>query len=262
MSSALYLGLAHAATGLGVGLMVGMTGVGGGAIMTPLLILLFGIHPVTAVGTDLVQMSVMKGVGSFVHSRHQQVDWRIVGYVLAGSVPGAVVTLLALKEMSIDTHAISRLVSGVLGVVLLLTAVSLAFRPALARCASRARPMWDPRRRVLLTIATGVVIGILVTLSSVGAGAIGITALMLFYPELTAARAVGTDIAQAVPLTLVAGGGHILLGTIDWGLLGSLLLGSVPGIAIGSTLAARVPDTAVRGVLATLLLLVGGKLVY
>ncbi len=255
------LGLETSLSGFVVGLLVGMTGVGGGSLMTPLLILLFGIHPMTAVGTDLLQASITKAIGSAVHGAHRTVEWRIVRFLLIGSLPATILTLLAVHVSHADPKSLSHLVSGVLGVALLLTALSLAFRPWITRTALRRIGTPTPRVAAVATVVTGAVIGVFVSLSSVGAGAIGVSVLLLLYPALPLARIVGSDIVHAVPLTLVAGTGHILLGTIDWTLLATLLIGSVPGVVAGSLLAVRVPEGVIRGVLATLLTMVGARLV-
>jgi uncharacterized protein len=251
----------YAASGFGVGLLVGLTGVGGGSLMTPLLILLFGIHPTTAVGTDLLQASITKSVGSLIHGANHTVDWRIVGRLVSGSLPATVCTLLLLYSLGIEGNAASHLVSFVLGVALLVTAVSLVFRPQILRFAERRFGTPDLRTSAVTTVVTGAVIGVIVSLSSIGAGALGVTVLLLLYPTLPTSRIVGSDIAHAVPLTLVAGLGHWLLGSVDWPLLGSLLTGSIPGIIIGSYMAARVPDLLLRPMLATTLVLVGARLV-
>jgi uncharacterized protein len=251
----------YAAAGFGVGLLVGLTGVGGGSLMTPVLVLLFGIHPVTAVGTDLLYAAVTKTAGTAVHGFNRTVDWRVTYRLLLGSVPATVVTLLALSFFAPSSHS-AALISTILGFALMLTAISLVLRKqVLAFAASRRARAPDPRRTLILTIATGAVLGVLVSMSSVGAGALGITALIFLYPELPIARIVGSDIAHAVPLTLIAGGGHWLMGSVDFGLLGSLVIGSLPGIVIGSYLSARVPDTWLRLILAAILVVVGVRLV-
>ena len=252
---------AYALAGAGVGLMVGITGVGGGSLMTPILIVLFGFHPMTAVGTDLLQASATKTVGSIVHGAHRNVDWRIVGCLLSGSLPAAVATLLALHFAAADTTALDHLVSAVLGVALLLTAVSLAFRPWLMRTAERRIGTPSPRTAARLTVTLGAVIGVLVSISSVGAGAVGMAVLLFLYPGVPIARLVGSDIAHAVSLTLLAGAGHILLGTVNGTLLLSLLAGSIPGIIAGSLLVGRLPEPLIRATLAGLLLVVGTRMV-
>jgi uncharacterized membrane protein YfcA len=245
-----------------VGLLVGLTGVGGGSLMTPLLVLGFGIRPVTAVGTDLLYAAVTKSGGSWVHHRHGNIDWRITGLLAAGSVPAAALTLLLLANIGTDGHGASQLISAALGVALVLTAASLIFRQRLLAFAqTRASRTLPASRTALLTVVVGVVVGALVSISSVGAGALGVTALSFLYPNLATRRIVGSDIAHAVPLTLVAGLGHWWLGSVDVPLLLNLLLGSLPGIALGSHLATRVPERGLRSLLAAVLLLVGGKLI-
>jgi uncharacterized protein len=244
--------------GLLVGLLVGLTGVGGGSLMTPLLILLFGVHPVTAVGTDLLQAAATKTVGTAVHGLSRNIEWRITGLLACGSVPATALTILALSFRT--EPAASHLVSLLLGVAVILTAVALLFRSALLRFSGRSGVMLQPRRVVQLTVVTGLVLGVLVTITSVGAGALGVVALVFLYPHLPTQRIVASDIAHAVPLTLLAGVGHWWLGTIDWPLLGSLLVGSIPGIVIGSLVATRVPERVLRPVLAGVLLLAGGRL--
>lgn len=251
----------YAASGLCVGLLVGLTGVGGGSLMTPILILVFGINPVAAVGTDLLYACVTKFVGSSVHSIQHTIDWRLVGRLALGSVPAALVTLAVLHILSINSNAAKHIVTMILAPALVVTALSLVFRrPLLRFCAKHTREV-PAELTHRLTIATGAVLGTLVTLSSVGAGALGVTALILLYPNLSVARIVGSDIAHAVPLTFVSGMGHWFLGSVDVGLLGSLLVGSLPGIVVGSVLAPRVPEAVLRFILAGVLVLVAIKLV-
>jgi uncharacterized protein len=253
----------YSLSGFAVGALVGMTGVGGGSLMTPLLVLLFGIHPATAVGTDLLYAAITKTGGTMVHGLGRTVDWRITGRLALGSVPAAILTLLAANHYGLlGPHNASMLISTVLGVALILTAIALLFRARLLEIAARRVPELDPRRAAMLTVVVGVVLGVLVSLSSVGAGAIGMTALVFLYPKLPTARLVGSDLAHAVPLTLVAGLAHWLLGSVDWVLLGSLLVGSLPGIVLGSYAAGRVPESVLRPMLAATLLLVGSKLVF
>jgi uncharacterized protein len=255
------INLLYSLSGFGVGVLVGMTGVGGGSLMTPVLILLFGIHPATAVGTDLLYAAATKTGGTLVHGIGRTIDWRIVGRLASGSVPMTAVTLAALGYLDIKGDAARELITAVLGVALFFTAAVLIFRKRiLALYATRVGEL-GPRRTAQLTVAMGAVLGVLVSISSVGAGAIGVIALILLYPHLPTARIVGSDIAHAVPLTLAAGIGHWMLGSIDWPLLGSLLVGSLPGIVLGSYMAARVPDAVLRMTLAGTLIVVGGKLV-
>jgi hypothetical protein len=250
----------YVASGLAVGLLVGLTGVGGGSLMTPILVLVFGIPPVTAVGTDLLYASATKTAGSLVHGFNHTIAWRVVGRLALGSVPAAAATLLLIHELGISSATTNLIVSKVLGCALILTAVALVIRPLLLKLYRRRVGSLDPRRTRNYTILTGVVLGALVSISSVGAGALGVTALILLYPELPIARIVGSDIAHAVPLTLVAGAGHWLLGSVNLSLLGTLLIGSLPGIFLGSVLAPRVPDATLRFLLAGVLMVSAVKL--
>ena len=250
----------YSMTGFAVGLLVGMTGVGGGSLMTPLLILLFGIHPATAVGTDLLYAAVTKTAGSAVHGFNRTIDWRIVRLLASGSVPTTVITIIALSHIGINSPAARDLITVVLTIALFVTAAMLIFRERIvARYATRLGAL-QPKQIATVTIIVGAVLGVLVSITSVGAGAIGVTALVLLYPKLPTARIVGSDIAHAVPLTLVAGIGHWFLGSIDMGVLLSLLVGSVPGILLGSYAAVRIPETALRLVLAGTLIVVATKL--
>ena len=227
--------------------------------MTPLLILFFGIHPVTAVGTDLLYASVTKSAGTLVHGFNKSVDWRIVGQLALGSVPAAAVTLWLIATTGTETRGTAHLFAVALGAMLLLTATSLIFRNQLARFASARREL-QPLPQAVLTTMFGAAIGVLVSISSVGAGAIGVTVLMLLYPRLSIHRIVGSDIAHAVPLTLVAGSGHWIIGNVDWYMLLCLLAGSVPGILIASRLAPRINERVIRWALAAVLVAVGLKL--
>jgi len=248
--------------GFSIGVLVGMTGVGGGSLMTPLLILLFGIHPAVAVGTDLLYAAATKTAGSFVHGFNRTIDWRVVRRLAAGSVPMTIVTIIALSHLDINGPVSQQLIGAVLAFALFLTAATLVFRKAMvARYAANIGAL--PENRIaLLTVAVGGALGVLVSISSVGAGAIGVTAQVLLYPKLPTARIVGSDIAHAVPLTLVAGVGHWFLGSVDWPIFAALIVGSVPGILIGSYAAIRVPETALRVVLAVTLVAVAMKLTF
>lgn len=249
-------------SGFAVGLLVGLTGVGGGSLMTPLLILLFGMHPAAAVGTDLLYAAATKSAGSVVHGFNRTVDWRVVRRLAAGSVPMTIVSISVLSYLDINGPGTRQLIGWVLALALLLTAVTLIFRN---RIVARYAPIMGalpPNRIAVLTVIVGGVLGVLVSISSVGAGAIGVTALVLLYPTLPTARIVGSDIVHAVPLTLVAGVGHWFLGSVDWQVFTALILGSVPGILIGSYAASRFPETALRVVLALTLLAVAAKLSF
>jgi uncharacterized protein len=260
MSAIQSLPYLYTVSGFAVGLLVGMTGVGGGALMTPLLILLFGVHPAAAVGTDLLHAAATKTAGSVVHGLKGTIDWTVVRRLAIGSVPMTLLTIAAMSLVDINGTAGRNLVNGVLTLALLATAVALVFRGRIvARYADRLANL-TPRTVAALTIAVGGVLGTIVSLSSVGAGAIGVTCLLLLYPKLPTVKIVGSDIAHAVPLTLVAGIGHWLLGSVDFMIFGMLILGSVPGVLIGSHAAVRLPEPALRVVLAVTLLVVAAKL--
>lgn len=249
-------------SGFVVGAIVGLTGVGGGSLMTPLLVLLFGIHPATAVGTDLLYAAITKSGGTTVHARRGHVDWRITGRLASGSIPAALATIWALAHLPKQSDEVTHLISVALGLALLLTAAAIVFRGRLQRFALRhAEDAAHTRYAAPITVATGALLGVLVTVSSVGAGALGVAVLFFLYPKLPAIRVVGSDLAHAVPLTLIAGAGHWAIGSVDLALLGSLLLGSLPGIWLGSHASARVPERILRPLLAGMLVLVGGKLI-
>ncbi|MDE1935191.1 sulfite exporter TauE/SafE family protein [Bradyrhizobium sp.] len=248
------------ASGFSVGLLVGMTGVGGGSLMTPLLILLFGVHPSTAVGTDLLYASATKAGGAAVHGWERTIHWPAVARLACGSIPASVLTLLLLWHLDLPADAARSLVNSVLCFALMLTALSLIFRKFVSVNLRARMQSLDGAAVARATVLVGIALGVLVSISSVGAGAVGATALLLLYPELPMSRIVGTDIAHAVPLTLIAGIGHWALGSIDWPLMGVLLMGSLPGIALGSYCAVRVPETALRLMLAAILVVVAGRL--
>ena len=250
----------YVACGFSVGLLVGMTGVGGGSLMTPLLILLFSAHPATAVGTDLLYAAATKAGGGIVHGWARSIHWPAVLRLASGSIPASVLTLLVLWQLDLPADAARSLVNSVLCFALLLTAVSLVFRKAVVETLRWRLERYDAATIARATVLVGAGLGVLVSISSVGAGAVGVTALLLLYPQLPMSRIVGSDIAHAVPLTLIAGIGHWAMGAIDWQLMGVLLIGSLPGIVIGSYCASRVPETALRLLLAATLILVAGKL--
>ena len=250
----------YVASGFGVGVLVGMTGVGGGSLMTPLLILLFGIHPTTAVGTDLLYAAATKTGGSLVHGWARSIHWPAVLRLASGSIPASILTLVAMSQLDLNGASERSLVNLVLCFALLLTATSLIFRKAILDRYRRRMEQLDDITTARATVIVGIALGVLVSISSVGAGAVGVTALLLLYPRLPMASIVGSDIAHAVPLTLVAGIGHWTMGAIDWPLMGVLLIGSLPGIVIGSYFAVRVPEKVLRVALASVLILVAAKL--
>ena len=250
----------YSLAGFLVGALVGLTGVGGGSLMTPLLVLLFGFHPSTAVGTDLLYASVTKTVGTAVHGSRQTVDWHIVAGLACGSVPASIVTLFVMSRLGTMGGKDAFVLDILLGSALFLTALAVFFRPWIIRWAEpRFRGL--PEARIShWTVILGAILGVLVSVTSVGAGALGTTALLILYPKLPVSRIAGSDIAHAVPLTLIAGTGHWLLGSVDFGLMGALLVGSIPGITIGSLLGSRTSDAVLRPVLAITLLVVSVRL--
>ena len=246
-------------SGFVVGVIVGLTGVGGGSLMTPLLVLVFGVAPATAVGTDLLYAAITKAGGVYVHDRQGTIDYRIAGLLGLGSVPLAILTTIALHLIAPAPEALATVIKTTLGGALLLTAAALIFKGKLATLSPVQH--WTPHKISVVTVLVGAVLGVLVTISSVGAGAVGVAALLYLYPNRPSVQIVGTDIAHAVPLTLVAGLGHASLGTVNLTLLAALLIGSIPGVMLGSALSRAVPERVLRPTLAAMLVLVGAKLV-
>ena len=243
-----------------VGFLVGLTGVGGGSLMTPILMIFFHIKPALAVGTDLLYASVTKSVGIFAHGKLGNIDWRIVKLLAAGSVPASFATIIFLRTIDVDSTEAIATIKFSLGIALIITSVAVLLRTKLMNLL--AKETLIPEKYVAAsTVVLGIVLGGLVTLTSVGAGALGVTALIVLYPHKKITTIVGSDIAHAVPLTLVAGLGHASLGTVDYNLLGTLLVGSIPGIYIGSHLSAKVAEHWIRVALAAILIYVGLKLV-
>jgi uncharacterized protein len=262
-----------------VGFIVGATGVGGGSLMTPLLTLAFGVPAQVAVGTDLLFASITKAGGAWAHASRGNVQWAVTGWLVAGSLPASLATLGAIHALRPDADPLAAIVRLALGTALLMTAAALIFKTQIqalgARFAVRGEratafaaatvvgylPLTaETTVRPMPTLATGAVIGVLVTLTSVGAGVIGVVALFFLYPLLPARQIVGADIAHAVPLTAVAGLGHAALGTVNWSLLGLLLIGSLPAIHLGAAVAHRLPERALRAALAAMLSGIGVKL--
>ncbi|MDQ2962065.1 MAG: sulfite exporter TauE/SafE family protein [Pseudomonadota bacterium] len=250
-----------AATGLGVGIVVGLTGVGGGSIMTPLLITVFGVPAPIAVGTDLACAAVTKTAGTFAHRAADNIKYRIVALLALGSVPAAIATLAIVALAHLAPHELNRLIRESVGIALLLSIAVLLLRSPLKRWGARSERLRAMRRhRPVLTVFVGCVIGTAVALTSLGAGAIGAACLALLYPELEPSEIAGSDIAHAVPLTAVAAAGHAWLGTIDFGLLLALLAGGIPGIVLGSFGSRRVPVRTLRMMLVATLTIAGVKL--
>lgn len=249
-------------SGFAVGLLVGLTGVGGGSLMTPMLTLVLGYPAPVAVGTDLAFAAVTKGFGTLAHRAHGHVQWAIVRRLTLGSLPAALLAIVALKHAGgLDAgalHAIKLTIAGSVS----LTVLSLLFRARLL-ATLRAHPGWQlqGRAQAAATVLVGAVIGALVAVSSIGAGAVGATLILMLYPKLAPAEVAGTDIAYAVPLTALAALGHVWLDTVHWPLLGTLLIGSLPGIWLGARLSRRLPERWVRGALAATLALAAVKLV-
>lgn len=255
--------------GFSVGLLVGITGVGGGSLMTPLLVFLFGFKATVAVGTDLLYAALTKTGGVFVHhNTHKSVDWRVVGWMSLGSLPATIATIFVIKHLIKIEKDVTGLITFTLGIALILTAIAVLIRSYVTRkqireiensliSSGRFKQMQVPA-----TILVGLILGVLVTISSVGAGALGTVAILFLYPKMSTLKVVGTDLAHAIPLTAVAGFGHWTLGHVDFTLLGTLLIGSLPGIWIGSHLSAKIPEKILRPALATLLLIIGIKFVF
>ena len=256
-------GLEISLVAFGVGAIVGMTGVGGGALMMPFLVLVFGVPPKIAVGTDLLFAALTKVAGVSVHGLRGTVDWEVVRRLSLGSLPAAALTGLLMYQLPRESFQVDRLVLNALGVMLLVTAAGLLAKNRLHRFGRHLRlTSAGPFKRLqpALTVLAGVLLGVVVTLTSVGAGAIGAVALLYLYPlRLTPVRLVGTDLTHAIPLACVAGAGHWLMGGVDWSLLGWMLLGSIPGVLLGALWATRAPEGALRPALALLLVIAGAK---
>ncbi len=249
-----------------VGFIVGMTGVGGGSLMTPILVLGFGIQPAIAVGTDLLYASITKSGGVFVHHKHGNIQWPIVIHLSIGSIPASLCSILVIKHLDESGINYDNLIMLTLSIALILTALLLLSRNHLHKISKKEKfdaiRALHRRYRKPVTIFSGVMIGILVTLSSVGAGVIGAAALFFLYPRLKAIQIVATDLAHAIPITAIAGLGHAHIGTVNYILLGSLLVGSLPGIYLGSHFGSFLPDKIMRPVLAVMLLIIGIRLLF
>jgi uncharacterized protein len=252
--------------GFFVGLIVGLTGVGGGSLMTPLLIFGFGIKPYLAIGTDLLFAAATKFGGSLALARSRAIDWPVVALLSAGSIPAALVTIFVLHRLGPANPAVQTVMTTTLGIALLLTAAATLYKAVKGKSTPRHLDVGQLEQAIkprhwAQPVLFGAVIGALVSLTSVGAGAIGVTVLMLLYPALPLPRIIAADIAYAVPLTLVAGLGHASIGSVNWELLLTLLAGSLPGIWIGSRLVRKAPDRLIRSLLSVLLAYAGARLI-
>jgi uncharacterized membrane protein YfcA len=253
--------LLYIVAGAAVGFVVGITGIGGGALMTPLL-LLFGFPPNIAVGTDLMYASITKATGVYSHHKQKHVEWKLVKLLALGSIPAALITGYSLQNLFSDSEGYEILIKNSLGFMLLLTAFVVIFRKQLQRITLRSKSASNKKVRDTLTVLMGIVLGVLVTLTSVGAGAIGTAVLMLMYPALRSSHIVGTDIAHAVPLTAAAGLVHMSLGNVDFGLLFALLIGSIPAIQLGSKVSHHLPEGVLKPLLASILFFLGAKYAF
>ncbi|MFC7514495.1 sulfite exporter TauE/SafE family protein [Herbaspirillum sp. GCM10030257] len=255
--------VSYIVSGFAVGLLVGLTGVGGGSLMTPLLTLMFGVSPTVAVGTDLAFASATKTAGTLAHRVRGTVRWEVVRHLCYGALPAALFATLALKYFGALDKQIGQIIRYSIAGSVLLTVAALLFRSRMqAWMLAHPEKQLQGRNLTIVTVVVGVLLGTLVTISSIGAGAVGATILVLLYPRLSPAEIAGTDIAYAVPLTAIAAAGHWYLGSINWELLVTLLIGSVPGITLGSLVAKAVPEKFLRGLLATTLTGVAAKLVF
>lgn len=241
--------------GFVVGFLVGMTGVGAGSLMTPFLITQVGVQPAFAVGTDLLFASITKASSALPHHNFGNVNWRIVRWLAAGSVPGSITMLVLIEWLEPDLATMAHVIRTALVAALLLSSAAILIYPFIVRAKEQQSSTEEAQHaaRPLPTLLLGLVLGSIVTLTSVGAGAIGVVVLTLLYPALRPRHLIGTDIVHAVPLTLVSGLGHLGMGNTNFTLLGLLLVGSLPGIAIGSRLTGRLPDWLLRALLALIL---------
>ena len=254
------MGIEYIFSGFIVGLLVGLTGVGGGSLMTPLLVLIFKFPTAIAIGTDLLYASITKSAGVFSHSRLGNIEWNIVRNLMIGSIPASFLTTYYLKGIDLFAYENVKVINFSLGIALILTSLAVLLQPLISKKAIKKK-IKTKINTTILTILLGLSLGILVTLTSVGAGAMGVTALLLLYPQMSIKKIVGTDIAHAVPLTLFAGLGHLNLGTVNGYLLLSLLIGSIPGISLGSNLSAKIDEKWLRYILAIILIIVGFQLI-
>ena len=237
--------------GASVGFVIGITGVGGGSLMTPLLVLGFQVQPAIAVGTDLLYAAITKAGGVYSHHKFKNIDWTIAKNLCLGSIPASIVSVFVIQALNISDDVFAQIISLVLGIMLVCTSIVIIFKQRLIKLKSTKKP--KPRNIIIL----GACLGVLVTISSVGAGAIGSAILLILYPKMLSNKVVGTDIAHAVPLTAIAGLGHLHLGNIDFNLLTSLIIGSLPAVYLGSKVGKVIPDKMLKNIIATILMLMG-----
>jgi len=256
----------HIAAGALVGLVIGLTGVGGGSLMTPILVLGFGIPPAIAVGTDLLYAALTKCSAIYFHQKNKTIDWKVVGLLGSGSVPSSIITIFILKHLKQTGFNYDDIIIITLGVMLVLTSFIILIKSRLiafihSNHGDSFFVNFVRHNRPKITVLCGCLLGCVVTLSSVGAGAIGSAILFLLYPRKPSISIVGTDIAHAVPLTAIAGLGHLHFGSVDFSLLFGLLIGGVPAIYLGSLIGKKLPDSILRPLIALFLLAMGIKLI-
>jgi uncharacterized protein len=252
--------------GFFVGFIIGMTGVGGGSLMTPILVLGFNIQPAVAVGTDLLYAAITKSGGVLVHHKHGNIQWKVLSLLFTGSIPASLCSILVIKKLDTAGVNYDNLIISTLSVALILTGLFLLSRNQLQKISKEENSVYikalHRKYRKPITIFSGALIGVLVTISSVGAGVIGAAFLFFLYPRYKAIKIVATDIAHAIPITAIAGIGHAHIGTVDFVLLGNLIIGSLPGIYLGSKFGNFLPDKFMRPVLACMLLAIGIRLAF
>jgi uncharacterized membrane protein YfcA len=268
--NALYMDILYPVAGALTGFIVGLTGIGGGALMTPMLLLMFGVAPTAAVATDLWFATLTKLAAVYIHHREQQVDWKIVRRLWAGSLPGTALVILCLCS-GLLAHLSAKFLTSAIGAVILLTAVGLLLKQRLTnrlKTSGHHQPLNNTftqnisRLQKPLTVVSGLILGILVAFTSVGAGALGSIALLYLYPGLTPNKLVGTDIAHAIPLALLAGLGYLIGGHVDLNILMSLLIGSIPAALLGSIVATKFSDRKLRLCLVAILGISGVRLLF
>ncbi len=249
-------------TGALVGFTVGLTGMGGGALMTPLLVLMLGVNPLAAVSSDLVTAAVMKPIGGTVHLRRGSVHWGLVGWLCAGSVPAAIAGSV-LVSLATPTPQVEHRMQLTIGAALLVAVVAISARAIVARRRGTAATatLASTRVRPLPTVAIGILGGFVVSVTSVGSGSLMMVLLLAAYPRLSSKQLVSTDLWQAIPLVIAAAGSHLLFGHVDMKLVGLLVLGSVPGVYVGARISTGASDQVIRSALVVVLATAGLKMI-